>query len=331
METDDSPMDRPGTTSSFSRAPLQDVGKQIRLLRIHPSAEGDEIRCSLSVHNLGEVNNQYIAISYAWGEPGRERAIHVNGAAFLVRYNCWYALWQMRNRYHSKKRDWHALWEMINNYFSKRYYWIDSICINQCDHEEKTKQIPIMSEIYSQAKSVAACIGELDDTFLEILSRYPVRREDYFRSVELGQQLQTREYFQRFWVVQERAHDKRISVFCGPKIWRPTDDDSFLSSQMRQRSGDSSQIGFDYAVSVFSQLACSDLHDQVYALLALAHPGEREAIIPDYHQPLWSLLVDFSVAVWNNTSPPRLQHWPSVVEILSDRFSSDLIFVENAR
>lgn len=42
---------------------------------------------------------------------------------------------------------------------SRRVLWADSVCINQDDDEEKSQQVSVMSEIYSQAKRVLICLG----------------------------------------------------------------------------------------------------------------------------------------------------------------------------
>ena len=50
------------------------------------------------------------------------------------------------------------------------YLWIDAICINQEDDDEKSSQVSMIFEIYSVAQSVVVWLDE--DTFpaLEVLS-----------------------------------------------------------------------------------------------------------------------------------------------------------------
>ena len=38
--------------------------------------------------------------------------------------------------------------------------WIDALCINQDDREEKAEQIPCMSAIYGRAERVVVWLGE---------------------------------------------------------------------------------------------------------------------------------------------------------------------------
>ena len=44
-----------------------------------------------------------------------------------------------------------------------RTFWIDSICINQEDDEERTQQVSIMRMIYQQASKVTIWLGEEDE------------------------------------------------------------------------------------------------------------------------------------------------------------------------
>jgi hypothetical protein len=43
-----------------------------------------------------------------------------------------------------------------------RYLWIDAICLNQKDGDEKAQQIPLMGEIYSQADKLHIWLGPDD-------------------------------------------------------------------------------------------------------------------------------------------------------------------------
>jgi hypothetical protein len=47
----------------------------------------------------------------------------------------------------------------IRNQFGAVTIWVDSICINQDDEEEKASEIPLMQDIYSQAESAYIWLG----------------------------------------------------------------------------------------------------------------------------------------------------------------------------
>lgn len=44
-----------------------------------------------------------------------------------------------------------------------RVLWIDAICINQEDNDEKGVQVPLMRQIYQQASQVCVYLGEAKD------------------------------------------------------------------------------------------------------------------------------------------------------------------------
>ena len=134
---------------AFELPGLQDASDQIRLLQIFPQRTSDDatIRCMITVHSAKDIRwkrASYAAISYTWGLPEPTRHIEVNGKRKVVRYNCWYALWQMRL---------HSVDDL---------YWIDTLCIDQNSHAEKALQVRRMDLSYSQDEQVAACIGNFD-------------------------------------------------------------------------------------------------------------------------------------------------------------------------
>lgn len=78
----------------------------------------------------------YKALSYVWGDASDLQTIKLEGEDFLVTRNLMAALKTVRRTKEAVK------------------FWIDAICINQADLEEKKMQIPLMGRIYQQAKSV---------------------------------------------------------------------------------------------------------------------------------------------------------------------------------
>ena len=52
-----------------------------------------------------------------------------------------------------------------------RIIWVDAVCINQADPEEKTLQVTMMNLIYSRAEEVMIWLGE-DDTYCNLFVRY---------------------------------------------------------------------------------------------------------------------------------------------------------------
>ncbi|KAF8856272.1 heterokaryon incompatibility, partial [Acephala macrosclerotiorum] len=98
------------------------------------------IRCSIIQDNLLE-HPKFKALSYVWGDPTTISVpILVNGARYYVTPNCYAALQRLRE-------------------LGESPVWIDAICINQKDNAEKSRQIPLMGEVYSQARQVLVWLG----------------------------------------------------------------------------------------------------------------------------------------------------------------------------
>jgi hypothetical protein len=120
--------------------PLQP--QEIRLLKFLPTGpDDDEIRCCLAVHPFNQAP-PYVALSYVWGNPKVTYLITLEKSQFQVRSNLKAAL--------KRLRDWD----------SKENYWIDALCINQSNLDERNDQVRLMGKIYSQCKFVFIWLGK---------------------------------------------------------------------------------------------------------------------------------------------------------------------------
>lgn len=55
----------------FAHRPLDNALKQIRLLQILPDESDDQVRCTMSVHNIDDVEDDFTAISYNRGKSAK--------------------------------------------------------------------------------------------------------------------------------------------------------------------------------------------------------------------------------------------------------------------
>ncbi|EME41106.1 hypothetical protein DOTSEDRAFT_136367, partial [Dothistroma septosporum NZE10] len=169
----------------FEHVPLDDAETQIRLLRLGPGTGSDPIELSVATFQLQNAP-EYFAISYAWGVEDIPMHVILDGSKFSVRLNCWYALSQVRYHYPGCS------------------LWIDSICINQSDLEEKSHQVAMMYDIFAAAAKVFACVGPHADGS-EILDR-TCDGSNHASSVatdDAWSAFSRRPYWSRLWVVQE--------------------------------------------------------------------------------------------------------------------------------
>jgi hypothetical protein len=145
METDDKE-----PTIDYQYKALED-GKSIRLLYLHTSSSYDQlpIEVSLREYPIDDCPS-FGALSYAWSIDDEAapsfRELLCDGAVIKITENCEAALKRLRR----PNRD--------------QILWVDAICINQADLEERSLQVLLMRQIYTQASWVALWVGEASTT-----------------------------------------------------------------------------------------------------------------------------------------------------------------------
>ena len=142
---------------AFVYDPLHLSSESIRLLRILPGIQTDEIHCRLDQFAPSQWP-RYCAVSYSWGEPGDLRRLVLNHQQFHVRQNLWWLLQHLR---HLKE---------------ERQLWIDAICIDQTSIKERNHQVGLMGTIYQRADTVVVWLGlptEDSKLALEFLTEHP--------------------------------------------------------------------------------------------------------------------------------------------------------------
>jgi hypothetical protein len=163
----------------------------------------------------------YAALSYVWGDDPSDRLIYINGLEFKVRTNLEAAL-------RSLAKD-----QLFQGNFK---IWIDALCINQDDLDERSVQVTKMKDIYTKAWNVVAWLGPARDEspkafqLLHIL--YEHREKSKAEELKntllqnpgcLGeglwlalQELVIRPYWSRVWIMQEvTMGSKRVIIRCG--------------------------------------------------------------------------------------------------------------------
>jgi hypothetical protein len=209
----------------------------IRLLKVlEPSPDGN-VNCALTVHELRN-SPKYRALSYTWGPPSdlaserhvtadRSYPITCNGETLIITKNLLDALSSMQRTRLTTSED---------------YLWIDAICINQDDEDEKGSQVYMMFDIYKTATSVIVWLGEADEDTsmaLGILPSVAAIPEDRLRGIDNNDiedtmpffneyitlhshenwraltMLMQRHWFNRVWIIQEFLAAKDVLILCG--------------------------------------------------------------------------------------------------------------------
>jgi hypothetical protein len=164
----------------------------------------------------------YTALSYVWGPPLFDQTIQFADKLVKITSSLAKALYRLRST--------------KNSYF----FWIDQICINQPNTQEKEQQIPLMRLIYTHATNTVIWLGDEDDqepslafetmelvyTRLQ-MSDVGITPEDFMRldfppagdrSWRAIQRLLQRPWLSRLWTIQEAVLSKHLFVHCGKAV-----------------------------------------------------------------------------------------------------------------
>jgi Heterokaryon incompatibility protein (HET) len=148
--------DENSTQQLYQNLCLPTTSKFIRVLDVYAvKNEHEPITGDLRVINLDE-DPSFAALSYVWGIDISPEYIECGGHPVKVTRNCYSALRHLRKL------------------FGKLTIWVDAICINQADGDEKQHQLPLMGDIYTRADQTYVWLGdgnELSDDVMKILAK----------------------------------------------------------------------------------------------------------------------------------------------------------------
>ncbi|RYN35004.1 hypothetical protein AA0114_g11792 [Alternaria tenuissima] len=135
------------TKTLYGKRPL--LSDEIRLLTVEHNA--GILRLRMNLHKLQD-GLEYDAISYVWGAAEASINVSCNGIDLAVTP---------------------TVFEMLQNLDPSGQYWLDSICINQQDVEEKAVQVPLMHRIYSRAALVVIWMGMSTTQSAKFMAEFP--------------------------------------------------------------------------------------------------------------------------------------------------------------
>jgi Heterokaryon incompatibility protein (HET) len=196
--------------------------ESIRLLFLSPGEAGTDLQGAI-FHTSLEYAGQYNALSYIWGDTKRPHILQTPNGVIPITVSLYSALQRLRLK-----------GQPIT-------LWVDAVCINQDDSEEKSQQVRLMPRIFRSAYSVIADLGEEDDqshlameTLLQIKMRDARELPEWLAPVPLVwggkcippagdsawaaiDALFSRPWFRRAWVIQEFVAARSVRFICGER------------------------------------------------------------------------------------------------------------------
>lgn len=290
-----------------------------RLIRLI-GGEGPIIECEIFQSPIvQEAPIPYEALSYTWGLPERVATIVANGKQLSVTNNLYIALSYLRHE------------------LSDRILWVDALCIDQDNILERNHQVRQMVNIYENAENVIFWLGQAtyetnvameslrrleaaaasvacrqwaitDDRWQDLWFRVQGRLSAKHSNLEEKQckgleDLLSRSWFERVWIIQEVAQARRARVYCGKKsvsapffalapcllpVKPSLQTQAILDvfpGQSRNDSWWQKEHDLYTLLCKFRHSKARDPRDLVYALLGIAskHDPDR-SLYPDYRK-----------------------------------------------
>lgn len=186
---------------------------EYRVLQLRRRLPLRRLRASMITTTV-DASISYEAISYTWGTARLTKSIIVDGKELEISANA------------------HDILESCSSMWRSKAFWIDQVCINQFDSEEKAIQVSMMFSIYRRAAGVAAHLGfaPLASSAVAMLieliehSQYDVSALSF---AILNQtpaisllwaglcEMLASPWFGRVWIIQEIAAARKVKVIYG--------------------------------------------------------------------------------------------------------------------
>lgn len=198
--------------------PLDASRAEIRLLVLsHPQGGGETLQLSGTLRTVSlDDSPTYSALSYVWGVPEPPGSIRVDGAELKITPNLAT-----------------SLRTLMSHDDALGPIWIDALCINQGDFEERASQVSLMGRVFHQATNTLLWLGEGDDlsdwtidrmndadfgSSLRAVGEIPrvLTLEEAVFDLVVVCDLEQREYWSRAWILQEFVlPEKDPTIICG--------------------------------------------------------------------------------------------------------------------
>ncbi|KAH7074011.1 heterokaryon incompatibility protein-domain-containing protein [Paraphoma chrysanthemicola] len=263
----------------FQYDPLNHNTASIRLVEVlHKRSKSGLVQCRMLNGTI--ASNRYTCLSYEWdSKPGGEWII-INGELHYVRRNLWDFL------------------RVATSKYCKQKLWIDALCIDQTNIDERSHQVQMMVTIYKEASEVWVWLGD-DPTAARLLTGNPVAKEGTISKSKhgnappglavsgesiKGQQTQKdidrmayvsqNSYWTRAWITQEVALARRIRLLAEDQRVKESELPSMAISPLYQtRQLRSSREYLTTLLHRFANKKSTIPQDAVFSLLGLCEDG----------------------------------------------------------
>ena len=199
--------------------------EETRILVLLPGQKDDIIQCRLLPLSIKAPQVSYEALSYCWGDVRASKEIRVQCMKQSNRPS-------LKNFIRAKRfipRNLHSALVHLRDTSYPINLWVDNLCINMNDEQERSLQVSKMDQIYQQATNVCVWLGESDessrlalDFIPRILDLSSLDREleDEKNQVcwKALESLILRPWFSRRWVIQEIAFARSSTIHCGDDV-----------------------------------------------------------------------------------------------------------------
>jgi hypothetical protein len=155
-----------------------------------------------------DTEPDFDALSYTWGSQADTYSISCNHRQLQVHHNLFVALPYLARRGEKKE-------------VTAQPIWIDAVCINQADNDEKNIQINLMHQIYRSARKVWIWLGLTKDLnqLVKVLSLLPTITA-YNNKLRQVPQESKPERPSELWEIDTSYRDTILHVFQNPWFYR---------------------------------------------------------------------------------------------------------------
>lgn len=175
----------------------------IRIVRFHPRSTPSDIHLTLEhLESYADGAKQYIVLSYCPSQQ-ESKSVTLHGRTRMVPAPVW-----------------GILSALVTHHDTAAGYWVDAICVNQRDENEKQAQEAEMARLYASAEKVLAWCGAEDEDSERVFKALQSQPANHTQTSELAEsdkdaveKLLRRDYFKQDHTLLKQA--QHVELLCG--------------------------------------------------------------------------------------------------------------------